>query len=56
MVSLSRKIPLIGYMLQHDHLLDWRSIYRNVTLGLEICGTLNTATKNVRMSFSNNMV
>ena len=32
-------------MLQHDHLLDWRSIYRNVTLGPEICGTLNTATK-----------
>ena len=37
--------PVIGYMLQHDHLLDWRSIYRNVTLGPEICGTLNTATK-----------
>ena len=45
MVSLSGKSPLIGYMLQHDHLLDWRSIYRNVTLGPEICGTLNTATK-----------
>lgn len=36
---------MIGYMLQHDHLLDWRSIYRNVTLGPEICGTLNTTTK-----------
>lgn len=28
--------PRIGYMLQHDHLFEWRTIYRNVTLGLEI--------------------
>lgn len=26
----------IGYMLQHDHLFEWRSVYKNVTLGLEI--------------------
>ena len=26
----------IGYMLQHDHLFDWRTIYQNVCLGLEI--------------------
>ena len=26
----------IGYMLQKDHLLEWRSIYRNILLGLEI--------------------
>ena len=26
----------IGYMLQKDHLLEWRSIYKNVVLGLEI--------------------
>lgn len=26
----------IGYMLQHDHLLEWRTIYRNILLGLEI--------------------
>lgn len=26
----------IGYMLQHDHLFAWRTIYRNVCLGLEI--------------------
>lgn len=26
----------IGYMLQKDHLLEWRSIYKNLTLGLEI--------------------
>lgn len=28
--------PRIGYMLQHDHLFDWRTIYKNVCLGLEI--------------------
>jgi len=26
----------IGYMLQKDHLFDWRTIYHNVMLGLEI--------------------
>jgi NitT/TauT family transport system ATP-binding protein len=26
----------IGYMLQKDHLLEWRSVYRNITLGLEV--------------------
>ncbi len=26
----------IGYMLQKDHLLDWRNTLKNVTLGLEI--------------------
>ena len=26
----------IGYMLQRDHLFEWRTVYRNVTLGLEI--------------------
>ncbi len=32
--------PRIGYMLQHDHLFEWRTIYQNVTLGLEIHHTL----------------
>ncbi|MFV0343219.1 MAG: ATP-binding cassette domain-containing protein, partial [Anaerocolumna sp.] len=26
----------IGYMLQKDHLLEWRSTLKNLTLGLEI--------------------
>lgn len=26
----------IGYMFQQDHLLDWRNIYDNILLGLEI--------------------
>jgi len=34
----------IGYMLQKDYLLDWRSIYKNIILGLEIKGTLNDET------------
>ena len=28
--------PGIGYMLQHDHLFEWRTVYQNVCLGLEI--------------------
>lgn len=31
----------IGYMLQKDHLFEWRTIYRNVILGLEIQKKLN---------------
>lgn len=39
---LIRQSPLdgqrtdIGYMLQKDHLFEWRTVYRNVVLGLEI--------------------
>lgn len=28
--------PMIGYMLQHDHLFPWRTIWANCILGLEI--------------------
>jgi len=28
--------PKVGYMLQRDHLFEWRNVYQNVTLGLEI--------------------
>ncbi len=31
----------IGYMLQHDHLFEWRTIYQNVTLGLELNKSLS---------------
>lgn len=31
----------IGYMLQKDHLFEWRTIYKNVTLGLEIQNKLD---------------
>ncbi|MBQ8185012.1 MAG: ABC transporter ATP-binding protein [Lachnospiraceae bacterium] len=35
----------IGYMLQKDHLFEWRTIYSNVTLGLEIQHRLNDRTR-----------
>lgn len=28
--------PRVGYMLQHDHLFEWRTVHKNVILGLEI--------------------
>lgn len=34
-----------GYMLQRDHLLDWRNIEGNIMLGLEVQRTLNEQTK-----------
>lgn len=34
--------PKMGYMLQRDHLLDWRTIYQNTILGLEINKLLST--------------
>ena len=33
---IQRGTSRIGYMLQKDHLLEWRSVYKNVLLGLEI--------------------
>lgn len=30
--------PKLGYMLQQDYLFEWRNIYKNVLLGLEIQG------------------
>lgn len=35
----------IGYMLQHDELFEWRTIYNNVILGLEVQHMLTTKTK-----------
>lgn len=35
----------VGYMLQKDHLFDWRTIYENVILGLEITKTLTSESK-----------
>lgn len=31
----------IGYMFQKDHLFEWRTIYKNIILGLEIQNKLN---------------
>ncbi len=35
----------IGYMLQHDQLFEWRTIYNNVILGLEVQHMLTTKSK-----------
>ena len=35
----------IGYMRQKDHLFEWRTVYRNVTLGLEIQHRLDDGGK-----------
>lgn len=35
----------IGYMLQKDHLLEWRSVYRNIILGLEVQHSVTASTK-----------
>lgn len=35
----------IGYMLQHDHLFEWRTVYHNVLLGLEIRHALSARSR-----------
>ena len=35
----------IGYMFQHDQLLEWRNIMDNVLIGLEIQHQLNLMTR-----------
>ena len=35
----------VGYMLQQDHLFEWRTIMQNALLGLEIHGKTNRETK-----------
>lgn len=43
--ELNESTTNIGYMLQHDQLFEWRTIYHNVILGLEIQHMLTTKTK-----------
>lgn len=35
----------VGYMLQKDHLFEWRTVYKNVILGLEIQHCLTSEKK-----------
>ena len=35
----------VGYMFQKDNLLEWRTIYKNITLGLEIKGKITDKQK-----------
>ena len=41
-----------GYMLQRDHLLDWRTVEGNVLLGLQVKGMLNEETR----AFTNSLL
>ena len=34
--AVDRPLPGIGYMLQRDYLFEWRSIWENVALGLDV--------------------
>lgn len=43
--SLKESCTNIGYMLQRDHLFEWRTIYNNVLLGLEIQHMLSAKTR-----------
>ena len=45
----------VGYMLQHDELFEWRTIYNNVILGLEVQHALTARTKQRQMSFLTSM-
>lgn len=35
----------VGYMFQKDNLLEWRTIYKNITIGLEIKGKITKEQK-----------
>ncbi len=42
--------PTVGYMLQRDHLLDWRTVEQNVLLGLEVKRMLTPARRSHALS------
>lgn len=41
---------VIGYMLQKDHLFEWRSVFSNTALGLEIQGNVSSDDKKELLS------
>lgn len=43
--NLQESTTNIGYMLQHDELFEWRSVYNNVILGLEVQHMLTAKTR-----------
>lgn len=52
-LHFSNRSPRIGYMLQQDHLLPWRSIYENVLLGPEIHHQITPKTKELALQLLN---
>lgn len=51
--DITGKIENIGYMLQKDYLLDWRTVYKNVLIGLEIKNMLNEESKRYALNLLN---
>ena len=43
--AVTRGTDLIGYMPQSDQLFEWRTIWKNVLLGLEVQNKVNERTK-----------
>lgn len=43
--DLKESTTNIGYMLQHDQLFEWRTVYNNVILGLEVQHMLTTKSR-----------
>ena len=52
--SLVSPVRPIGYMLQHDNLLEWRDVYQNCILGLEIHHALSSEHTTYVRSLLNN--
>lgn len=44
-IQLHAPAQSVGYMFQHDMLLEWRSVFQNACLGLEVRHALNDDTK-----------
>jgi len=44
--EIEKPCSQIGYMLQHDTLFEWRTIEKNILLGLEIQKAVNNESKN----------
>lgn len=52
--NLSESTTNVGYMLQHDELFEWRNIYHNVLLGLEIQHMMTAKTRQKALNLLDN--
>ena len=50
---LSGRTEKIGYMFQRDHLFEWRTIFQNVLIGLEIQGKVSDEDKELAKKMLN---
>lgn len=49
-IKFNKDSPRIGYMLQEDALLEWKTVLENCLLGLELNNELNKTNKNYVIS------